>query len=264
MDNTIQYVATPESFNVYGDILDSNIYVKNDSNLQFKSPRQYIEPFLQAVNASDSSIHIETSRKVSNQDIATKEEYIAYGRVLVEVNKGNGIPEHDSIIGMVYALDIGSPTIKVYTGQNARACTNLMVVGAEDVYSQSMIQNYSRVYKIAKEFYDNKAEEIDEYNQFYELLNNTYYSHDDMNKIIGKMLRGSLNTIGSSVIVQGVRNLSNEKSKYYVSDGTSANNLYQSMTQVITDQKSYILEKPNKTLKLTELFKFADEKFQIN
>lgn len=246
------------------DILDSRIFVKENSGVTFGSPRTYIEPFLDAINYSDSQeVVVKTDHEVINANEDNTENR-AYGRVAVEV-KMPGFDafleskSHYGVMGMVYALDI-KPVIKIYTGQNATACTNLTVFNAENVFQQDLLGNYNEAYRKASEYYVNKRGEIEEFQKIYSELTNTEMDNDELNREIGRILRKAPFTkIGTNAIVQGVRRLDENESMYRVKAGEKCSkmNLYEAITQSFTNafhKGQDILDRATKTVQLSKLF----------
>ena len=85
----------------FEDVLNSNIYVKEGSNVKFQSPKAYIEPFMEAVGAEIGEVAVATGRKISNIDPDNMKEHLSFGRIALEYNVGTDIPEFDSVVGMV-------------------------------------------------------------------------------------------------------------------------------------------------------------------
>jgi len=237
------------------DVLDSNIYVKEGSAMQFQSPRAYIEPWLEAVGAEPTEIAVATSKKVSNIDPDSNVEHLSFGRVAVEYNLGTDVPEFDTVLGMVFALDTGRPQFKVYSGRNAHACTNLCIFNADHVYSHDMVSDFRSVFTKSKEYRDKTEAEAVHFTEVVERMKNTQLSKEQMHEKLGDLLMESQNnSLGVTPIVGAAKFLGDQKSRYFAPNGCTEWNMYNAVTQVFTDQKHNIFEKPTKTVMLSNMF----------
>jgi hypothetical protein len=238
-------------------ILQSKIYVKENSPISFGSPGQYIEPFLEKLKDTGATYRVAVSDRVANRE-TTGQTNEAYGRVLIEAKMPNEFCayEHDSVIGMVYALDTQKPSIKVYSGENAWACTNLSIFGARYIHNVELLQGTASIYEKAMEYVDGIAEQIRRFKNLYERMNEKYYQDEEINTMVGYLLREGLRNknIGSTPILAAVNTMEDSKSKYAIRDNrTSQWNMYNAVTQYITD-KCDIADKASKTVMIGKLF----------
>jgi hypothetical protein len=240
------------------DVLRSKIYVQERSNITFGSPRAYIEPFLEKFkNFNGVEFTVETAASVINKEEsgATNE---AYGRVLVQAKLPSqyDVNEHSSIIGLVYALDIVKPVIKVFSGENAWACMNLSIFGAQYVHTVDILSGTSSIYSRTESYVKSVEEQLAEFQKMYERLNDRTYKGQEINELLGHLLREGVRNknLGILPITYAARELENEKSKYAIVDNsTTAWNVYSALTNFVTD-KVDIAEKANKTLMISNLF----------
>jgi len=132
-------------------VLNSKVYVKEDSLISFGSPRQYIEPFVEKLQGITNNFRVSVSDRVANKEESGSINE-AYGRVLIEAKLPNEFCayDHDSVIGMVYVLDTQKPTMRVYSGENAWACTNLSIFGARYIHQVELLQGNSSIYEKEK------------------------------------------------------------------------------------------------------------------
>ena len=237
------------------DVLDSRIYVKENSGGGFQSPRTYLEPFLDRVKADEVVVKVQDPVTNQNEDGT---QNVSYPRVLVEAKVGSQIQGYDSVIGFLYALDIQHPLVKVFTGQNAHACTNLTIFNADNVYQMNLLGNLTFAYEKAEQYFNNKQREIEEFLKVREELVNTYYDSESLQKELGRllMLTTSNKNVGypSSGISQAAKWLQDKNSIYHVKadEMCSKMNLYDSLTQSITNSND-VLYKPNKTLAVAKM-----------
>jgi hypothetical protein len=238
------------------DVLESKIYVKERSGAGFLSPKEYLEPFIEKVGDAALDFTVRTTEPVVNKDPETGEENIAYPRVLIEAKIGRNIEGFDSVIGLVYALDMQQPVMKVYTGENVRACTNLTIFNAQYLFSQSLLGNYQEIYNKAQFYMENKQKEVQEFQHQLEMLNGTILNQTQISEWLGYLLRKSNSSkIGSGPIIGAAKSIGDNKSRYFVAPDGRCNlfHLYNAVTQGITDSKE-ILDKAQKTISLSRLF----------
>ncbi len=237
-------------------VLDSKIYVKEGSAIQFRSPRQYLEPFISNIRDVSTQLKVSASGMVVNkEEDQTRNE--AFARVLLEAKLPDefNVHGHYCTIGILYALDIQKPFVKVYMGRKAQACINLCIFQAEEIYQQELTGNAASVYEKAIELVDVARETQAEFGRKVGILMDTTLDQHQIDEVLGYLLRkANINKVGTSAIIFGMKELYNPKSIYSVDEGgTSAWNVFGSMSQYITD-KTDIMDKASKTLQLAELF----------
>jgi hypothetical protein len=238
-------------------VLSSKVYVHEKSQISFGSPRQYIEPFLEKFANLNVQWKVNVSERVANKEVEGNVNE-AFGRVLIEAKFPQQFcaHDHDSVIGMVYALDLQKPVIKIYSGQNAWACTNLAIFGGRYVHQVEILSGYQSVYDKGLEYVEGMTQQLARFQELYQRMNDTTYEGDDINKIIGYLLRqGYANKqIGTTPVLSALKDLEEPKSKYAIREGkTTQWNLYSALTQYVTD-KVDILEKASKTTLISNLF----------
>ncbi len=237
------------------DVLNSRTYVKDNSTVSFASPRTLIQPFLDNVPSDDITVKVQDPVINANDDGS---ENISYPRVLLEAKVGSEVPGYDSTIGFLYALDVQHPQVKVFSGQNAHACTNLTIFDAEKVYQMNMLGNLKFAYDKAKQYVEQKATEIAKFLETKEELLNTFFCSEALQKELGRILM--LTTAGKHVgyptsgISQAAKWLQDKNSVYYVKpdEACSKLNLYDALTQSITNSND-IIYRPNKTIAVSHL-----------
>lgn len=240
------------------DILNSKVYMKENSSISFGSPRQYIEPFLEKLKDIKATYRVGVSERVANKDANSNIVNEAYARVLIEAKLPPEfcMKDHDSVIGLVYSLDTQKPTMRIYSGENAWACTNLAIFGARYIHTIELIQGIGSVYEKALEYVEGIMEQLTRFQLIYERMNDKIYSGDDINTIMGHLLRESYRNkqIGTTPVLSALKELEDNNSKYGIrEDRTSQWNIYSALTQYVTD-KVDILDKSSKTVMLSNLF----------
>ena len=245
-------------------VLASKIYVKEGSAIQFRSPRQYLQPFVDNINtrmSNGSSVITPFKVSVSGTVVNKEEDQTrneAFARVLLEARlpASYDVRNHYCTIGILYVLDIQKPFVKVYMGRKASACLNLCIFGAEEVYQQELTGNAESVYEKAIEFVTLARETQVEFERKVGILQDAILDQHQIDEVLGYLLRkANINKVGTSAIIYGMKELYNPKSIYSVEEGVGTNawNVFGSMSQYITD-KTDIMDKANKTLQLAELF----------
>lgn len=243
---------------ILSEVLDSKIYTRENSRVTFQSPRAYLEPFLNAIGSTD--IICKVQDPVSNENIDGSRN-VAYPRVLVEARVGAEIEGYDSIIGIIFALNIQNPVIKIYTGQNAHACTNLTIFNAKAVSQYSLMSDYTDVYSKAAYYLKEKQNEIEHFNSIKNRLLETFYNEEQLKSELGRLLL--LTTQRNSKLSYGMiagasKLIQDPNSRYYTKkhELISMLTLYDAITQNITDSAD-LLYKPNKTIAVTQLLQIS-------
>lgn len=239
-------------------VLNSKVFVHEKSQISFGSPRQLIEPFLEKLVNSKVEFTVKVSERVANKEAGTDIVNEAFGRVLVEAKFPSeySIKEHDHVIGMVYSLDTQKPSMRIYSGENAWACTNLAIFGAKYIHNVEIMQGTGSIYDKGMEFIEGITEQLSRFQLLYEKMNDTQYEGEQINTLMGYLLReGYRNkSLGINPILSAVKDLDDNKSKYAIRENkTSQWNVYSALTQYVTDKVS-ILDKADKTVMLSNLF----------
>ena len=240
------------------DLLDSKIFVKENSPVNFKSAAYYINPFLEIIGDSAKSTRVEVDKATINAEESGKQN-IAYPRINVECTIGDDIIGFHSVLGLIYALDTQIPQIKVYSGQSVSACLNLTVFNAEDLYESNMLGSIQEVYNRVTSFKINKEKQIEEYGKIYKDMTENHLTPNGLKTMLGNLLmRGSQSKLGTSPVVGATKSLMDPKSVYYTKEGEdfSCNewNVYNAVTQSLTDGADPIY-RPNKTIELANIIR---------
>lgn len=241
-------------------VLNSKVYLNEKSMINFGSPRQYIEPFLEKIEKAGLKPRytVNVSDRIANKEATNDVINEAYGRVVVEAKLP---PEfsafsHDSVIGMTYALDTVKPSIRIYSGESAWACTNLAIFGAKYVHEVAIMSGVGSIYEKTLEYIEGTAAQLARFQTIYESMNDRKLENEEIDRVVGHLLREASRNkaIGTTPVLSAVQDLDNPKSKYCIIEGKTTNwNIYSALTQYCTD-KVNIFEKANKTVLLSNLF----------
>lgn len=240
------------------EVLNSKVYVHEKSKIAIGSPRQFIEPFLEKFVNLQVEWKVEADNAVINKEQSSEVLNEAYGRVSIQAKfpQSYCAYEHDSTIGLVYALDTAKPNIRVYSGQNAWACTNLAIFGARYVHEVDIMGGFSSVYEKGLEYVDGLTKQLARFQTIYERMNDTFYQHEEIDKALGYILREAYRNkqIGTNPVLGAIKLLEDNNSRYAIRDNkTSQWNMYSALTQYVTD-KVDIVEKASKTIMISNLF----------
>ena len=240
------------------DVISSKVYVKPNSSVSFGTPKEYLEPFIEPImkEMPEAKFRIKVADPVVNAEDSGAMN-IAYPRIMIESDLGEMITGFKSVIGMIVALDLQKPVVKVYSGYNVSACMNLTIFNADKIFQQEILGDYQRVYAKAIEYFQKKAEELVEFKETLIKLQTTFLNEVQLNQLIGKMIRESAKLrLGTTPVLQATKMLDDNASQYYVRpDGKftcSKFNVYNAVTQAITNS-SDIVDRVNKTLNVSNL-----------
>ena len=245
------------------DVLSSKVFVKEDGAINFQTPKTYLEPFIDVVGDKAQEWRIKTANQVVNAE-ESGEKNIAYPRIAIEADLGisqvqNGLPNFFSgTVGMLYALDMQKPIVKVYTGLNVRSCLNLTIFNAEHVFQQELLGNYREVYSRASSYMKSIEKREKEYQKIYNDLK-VELNEEGLNELIGYLVRrGSKDKIGLTPITGAVKLLEAPGTNYSIYDADNKFhctkwNVFNSITQVLSGNKDFT-DVPTKTISLAKLF----------
>ena len=234
---------------------ESKIYVRN--NISYMPPKDLVNPFLEGIKYEDSDeVKIEIQNPVINEN-HDHVSNIAYPRFSLEVNRGVSPldPSETNVFGLLVAMDQQKPIIKAYSGTNVSSCLNLCVFRAENLFAQDLMADLTNMWNNVQRFYRENEEKIELHASMNKQLHETHLTNNQVNVRLGSMLRNAKHAgLGTSPIVNAAELLSNKTSTYYFKqeDGTTLYNLFNSVTQGITDSKD-LMSKPTKTLATAQL-----------
>lgn len=236
----------------------SKVFVKEGANVKFGSPNEYLSPFMDILPADKVDYHVEIADPVTNAE-ESGQLNTAYPRVHLQAEFHNGVPKGlKSVMGILYALDIQKPVIKVYTGFNVSVCMNLTIFNPSEVYQQEILSaNYSEVFTKAKAYIDAKAKQIKEYNAMIKRLQETELTEESLNETIGRLLRGGQVTrLGSTAVVQAAKMMTVPHSSYFIyrdnKFSCSLWNVYNAVTDILTHNSEFV-DRANKIAILSKI-----------
>lgn len=244
-------------------VLESKIYVKENSALRFLSPKDYLQPFLNVIEESGIQNNSELICKVQNPVVNENEDgtkNISYPRVALdlkvrypELEEFNQL--YESQVGLIYALDI-KPVIKIYRGIEVKSCTNLCVWGSSDIQLYDLTTNFTDVYKKIGEYVQSFLQRIKQYITNIHIMQDHSLSYQTLHTAMGHFLRlvgggSAYSKIGTTTVVQASQMLFDPRSKYYIDNNNEMAcdvwQVYGAFTQSLTDQKITLTDRPTKS-----------------
>ena len=234
-------------------------------NKEFYQTRNYVEPFIERMSAITDDFRIQV--KVPEQMTYSKDaQDLTYNRVLIQavLPQDHSIDGHDEVIGFLYGLDVKRPVVKIYRGYLNQACTNLTVFNPQWIDVQELIPgdpiNYNAVKMLMEQTNDfalrvkkMKETTLDRKNQTNYLGEWVDYAlRENQDYGFGKV------KIAVSTPVDAYKQLFiDQDSEYYIPEGLDPTlfDVYNSFTQIVTDDKKDLMNKFEKTMIINRLLK---------
>lgn len=232
-------------------------------NKEFFPTKTYVEPFLDRMSKFTDDFRIQV--KVPDQmTLGPSSQDVTFNRVLIQavMPPEHSIEDHDEVIGFLYGIDVKRPVVKIYRGYLNQACTNLCVFNPQWIQVQEMVPgdpiNYNAIKSLMEQTSDFKTKIID--------MKNTTIKRDDRKQHLGQWVDFSLREsqdygfgkvkIAVSTPIDAYRQLFiDADNAYFIPEGIDPTlfDIYNSFTQVITDDKKDILNKFEKTVIIDHL-----------
>lgn len=232
-------------------------------NKEFLPTKHYVEPFLNKMAAITDEFIVKV--KLPDQMTLTPTSTdITYNRVWIQavLPEKYTIDNHDEVIGMVYGIDVKTPVVKLYRGHLNRACTNLTVFEPQWLNTQELIPGDPINFNPLKEL----LEKENTFRIMLDRLKNQHVSRDERKQQLGNWvdfcIREYIN-LGSGKVKLAVSTpidaykqlFVDTDSIYYIPEGIDPDmyQVYNSFTQVLTDDSKDLLNKMEKTLLIGKL-----------
>ena len=232
-------------------------------NKEYFATKSYVEPFIDRMSKITNDFRIQT--KLPEQMTMTKDmEDTTYNRVLIQavLPPEHTIDAHDEVIGFLYGIDVKKPVVKIYRGYLNSACTNLCVFNPKWLNVQELIPGEPINF--------NPIKELMEYQNDFAVMNqklkDTYLDRNMRKQYLGEWVDYSLREsqdygfgkvkIAVSTPIDAYKELFiNADSEYYIPEGVDPTlfDIYNSFTQLITDDKKDLMNKFEKTMIINRL-----------
>jgi hypothetical protein len=229
---------------------------------EFLPTRNYVEPFINKMSSLTDDFRIQV--KLPDQVTTFRDETdVTYNRVLIQaiLPKKYTIDYHDEVIGMVCGIDLKTPIVKIYRGYLNQACTNMCVFNP----SWQVVQELSDSpinFNCLKEL----LEMTNDFPKKLEYLKSTFISREDRVNDLGKWVDYTLRAcendgfnkikLASSVAIDAYKQLYvDDRSNYFIPVGQDPSlfTVYNSFTQITTNDTKDICHKFNKSMLITNL-----------
>ncbi|MGV8961935.1 MAG: hypothetical protein ACOH2V_00960 [Candidatus Saccharimonadaceae bacterium] len=234
-------------------------------NKEFFPTKTYVEPFIERMSAFTDDFRLQI--KMPDQMTFSKDATdLTYNRVLVQavLPRTHTIEKHDEVIGFLYGLDVKKPIVKIYRGYLNQACTNLTVFNPQWLEVQELVPgdpiNYGSIQSL--------LERPNDFGIMLEKLKNTIISRELRTQYLGGWVDYALREsqdygfgkvkIAVSTPVDAYKQLFiNSDSDYFIPEGIDPTlyDIYNSFTQIVTDDKKDIMNKFEKTMIINNLLK---------
>ena len=232
-------------------------------NKEFLPTKHYVEPFLNKMSSitNDFIVKVKLPDQMTLTPTSTD---ITYNRVWIQavLPEKYTIDNHDEVIGMVYGIDVKTPVVKLYRGHLNRACTNLTVFEPQWLNTQELIPGDPINFNPLKEL----LEKENTFRIMLDRLKNQHVSRDERKQQLGNWvdfcIREYIN-LGSGKVKLAVSTpidaykqlFVDTDSIYYIPEGIDPDmyQVYNSFTQVLTDDSKDLLNKMEKTLLVGKL-----------
>ena len=234
-------------------------------NKEFLPTKSYVEPFIERMSAFSSDFRIQV--KVPDQMTTVKKETdLTFNRVLVQavLPEKHNIDNHQEVIGFLYGIDVKKPVVKIYRGYLNQACTNLCVFNPQWLNVQELVPgdpiNFGPI-KSLMENTNNFAVMLDK-------LKSTYIDREERRNYLGEWVDYALREsedygfgkvkIAVSTPIDAYKALFiDSESDYFITNGINPSlyDVYNSFTQVITDDKKDLMNKFEKVMIINKLLR---------
>jgi hypothetical protein len=234
-------------------------------NKEFFGTKNYVEPFLERMSKFTDDFRI--SVKLPDQMTTTKDlTDTTFNRVLIQavLPEEHSIDGHDEVIGFLYGLDVKKPVVKIYRGMLNQACTNLCVFNPQWLEIQDLLPGEAINYNGVKHL----MEQTSDFKLRLDNMKNTYLSRDLRKQYLGEWVDYSLREtqdygygkvkIAVSTPIDAYKQLFiDSDSDYFIPEGVDPSmfDVYNSFTQIITDDKKDLMNKFEKTIIINNLLK---------
>ena len=236
-------------------------------NKEFYPTKYYVEPFLEKMSKFTDDFRIQV--KLPDQMTLNKDNTdITYNRVWIQavLPEKYCIDSHDEVYGFLYGIDVKKPVVKLYRGYLNRACTNLSVFNPSWMNVQELIPgepiNINPLTQL--------MESQNEFEITLNKLKDEIISRNDRKMYLGNWVDHALREnedygfgkvkIATSTPIDAYKKLFiDSDSQYYIPEGIDPTlfDVYNSFTQIITDDKKDILNKFEKTIIVGKLLNFV-------
>ena len=242
-------------------------------NKEYLSAKDYVQPFIDSMSKLTNDFRVKVKLadqlSVNSPDIQMDNKAnIVYNRVLVEavLPPESSVDKHDEVIGFLYGLDIRKHIAKIYRGYLNQACTNLSVFNAEWINYQELLPETKLTYKVEK-----LLEKTSDFATKLTKLKTEFIKDEDKLALLGEWIDYTLHQfsyngihstkLSPNLVIDAYKSVYlDPTSTYYIDqeqEQSSMFNMYNAMTQVLTDDKKDIMNDFEKTIMIGQMLKVA-------
>lgn len=236
------------------DVFGSKTFVKGER--EYKSPKEYLEPFIERVSQVAPNISVQVSGKIQNAE-EDKTINTAFSRIMIEASNEKMISAGVfPTYGIIIALDPVIPIYKIYEGLTVRACTNLCVFNSRNLYTGQIFDGMGEGYGILNTWVNSWKETFGANMDIFSEMEKKPVPVDDVTKVLGNLLKFGIENkyFGTNPVIHAAKELYDPNSIYYVGkESTTAWNMYNAVTSYLST-KTDIVDKASKTLLLSKFF----------
>lgn len=234
-------------------------------NKEFFQTKNYVEPFLERMSGITNDFRIQV--KVPEQMTFSKDATdLTYNRVLIQavLPEDHCIDGHDEVIGFLYGIDVKRPVVKIYRGYLNQACTNLTVFNPGWMDIQELVPGDPINYNSVKHLMEQTSDFALRINKMKETTIDRNMRKQYLGEWVDYSLRESQDygfgkvKIAVSTPIDAYKQLFvDSESEYYIPEGFDPTlfDVYNSFTQIITDDKKDLMNKFEKTILINRLLK---------
>lgn len=227
-------------------ILNSKQYVKN--GIYFPSPSEILQPVFDTLG---TGIELQGSHEITIGE--DEKELTAYGRVAA-IKRFDIDEETQYSIGFIYSLDNGKPFIKVFSGVNVRACTNLCIFNASHIAKFDILTNKYGSYEALREYMQQQTKNCEDAKKIIADMKSFSMTLDEAKNALGNLLHGfsaTKNIAGTNCLLSAAKLMTDKDSSYFWNgiENRNAWDFYNALTDGYRD-KIHILDQPEKVLSL--------------
>ena len=248
---------------------------KRGANL-YDSPMKILENFFKNTEdivdeykikvATPSEMAADTEKHDDSEEVT---EYITFSRVNVEAilkpefQLVNNSENYNKVIGVVYALDVQNPVLKLYNAYERSACLNLAVFNPNDIKTLHFNDiNFSSIFDNIPLFLENIEQEKILFGNKLDFLHNSSYSGKELDEVLGRLAvkcihqNAGMTTAYSNLIkfIKSSQSLGDIKNIYYNKDGNySPFTLYNALTATLSN-KTDMTKRPDLVYKAYNMF----------
>lgn len=234
-------------------------------NKEFFPTQHYVQPFIDKLSPLTDDFRFQV--KIPDQMTISKDMTdLTYNRVLVQavLPKKFTIDNHDEVVGFLYGIDVKKPVVKIYRGYLNQACTNLCVFNPTWLNVQELVPGEPINFSPIKSLLENTndfAVQLDK-------LKSTYIDRNAKTQYLGEWVDYALREsqdygfgkvkIAVSTPIDAYKELFiNSDSDYFIPEGINPTlfDIYNSFSQLITDDKKDLMNKFEKTMIINRILK---------